>query len=120
MYFVNIQMLTTLSCQPGSSSEDEENSVEAVSFCPEATMSLVVTGTLHGRISFWDVVHQVERQSFEQPAGVVKMIWHPKIPHLLFTAGLDGIVRLLDSRSGTLVRQYTGHTQSLLDISVSL
>lgn len=121
--FLN-QLLTTLSCQSGQSSSeaDEEDSVEAVSFCPDATMSLVVTGTLQGRVSFWDLVHQAERLSYNQPkdAGIVKMLWHPKHSHLLFTAGLDGAIRLIDARSGTLVRQYTGHTDNILDMSISL
>lgn len=113
------QLLATLSCEGGSSNSEEENSVEAVTFCPDTTFSLAVTGTLHGRVSFWDIVHQVERQSFEQPAGVVKMVWHPKHSHLLFVAGLDGVTRLLDVRSGSLIRQYTGHTANILDASVS-
>lgn len=112
-------MLCTLSCQSVSQSE-EESSVEAVSFCPDTSMSLVVTGTLSGRISFWDIPSQIERQSYEQSAGVVKLVWHPKHPHLLFSAGLDGIIRLIDGRSGTLVREYTGHKANILDIAISL
>lgn len=83
-------------------------------------MSLLVTGTLSGKISFWDIPSQVERQSFSQSAGVVKLVWHPKHSHLLFSAGLDGIVRCIDARSGTLVREYTGHTANILDLAVSL
>lgn len=100
--------------------DEEESSVEAVSFCPDSTMSLVVTGTLSGKISFWDIPSQIERQSFQQPAGVVKLAWHPKHPHLLFSAGLDGVTRLIDARSGSLVRQYSGHKANILDISISL
>ena len=98
---------------------ESENSVEAVSFCPDSSMSVVVTGTLNGRISFWDVPSQIERHGYDQPAGVVKLVWHPHIPYLLFSAGLDGTVRLLDARSGKLVREYTGHMANVLDIAVS-
>jgi WD40 repeat protein len=108
-----------LSCVGVGGSEDQ-SSVEAVSFCPETSVNLVVTGTLSGKISCWDIPTQIERQSYDQSAGVVKLVWHPKHTHLLFSAGLDGVVRLIDSRSGTLVREYRGHTADLLDISVSL
>ena len=104
----------------GAGSSEEEISVEAVSFCPETSVSLVVTGTLSGKISFWDIPTQIERQSYDQSAGVVKLVWHPTHPYLLFSAGLDGVIRLIDSRSGTLVREYTGHTANILDISISL
>lgn len=114
-----LQLLCTLSCL-GVGSSEEESSVEAVSFCPETSVSLVVTGTLSGKISFWDIPTQIERQSYDQAAGVVKLVWHPKHSHLLFSAGLDGVVRLIDSRSGTLVREYTGHTANILDIAISL
>ncbi|KAK4003322.1 angio-associated migratory cell protein [Daphnia magna] len=112
------KLLCTLSCL-GVGSSEEESSVEAVSFCPETSVSLVVTGTLSGKISFWDIPTQIERQSYDQAAGVVKLVWHPKHSHLLFSAGLDGVVRLIDSRSGTLVREYTGHTANILDIAIS-
>ena len=111
--------MTTLSCESTASTE-EENSVEAVSFCPDATMSIVVTGTLLGKISFWDIPSQIERLVFDQSVGVVKMIWHPKMNHLLFSAGLDGAVRLIDARNASLIRQYTGHTNNILDIAISL
>ena len=112
-------MLTTLSCESASCTE-EENSVEAVSFCPDSALSIVVTGTLLGKISFWDIPSQVERLVFDQTVGVVKLIWHPKIQHLLFSAGLDGTVRLIDARNASLIRQYTGHTNNILDIAISL
>ncbi|EFX86282.1 hypothetical protein DAPPUDRAFT_187565 [Daphnia pulex] len=112
------KLLCTLSCVGVGGSEDQ-SSVEAVSFCPETSVNLVVTGTLSGKISCWDIPTQIERQSYDQSAGVVKLVWHPKHTHLLFSAGLDGVVRLIDSRSGTLVREYRGHTADLLDISVS-
>ena len=93
--------------------------METVSFCPDTTLSVVATGTLNGKISFWDIPSQIERQTYEQNAGVVKMLWHPQKPYLLFSAGLDGIIRLIDSRNGTLVHEYTGHTANILDIALS-
>lgn len=111
------KVLATLCCE--SSSSEDGNSVEAVSFCPDTTLSVVATGTLKGKISFWDIPSQIERQTYEQGAGVVKMLWHPQKPYLLFSAGLDGVVRLIDSRNGTLVHDYTGHTANILDIALS-
>jgi len=111
------KVLATLCCE--NSSSEEGNSVEAVSFCPDTTLSVVATGTLNGKISFWDIPSQIERQTYEQSAGVVKMLWHPQKPYLLFSAGLDGTIRLIDSRNGTLVRDYTGHKANILDIALS-
>ena len=110
-------MLATLSCEVASS--ETENAVEAVTFCPDTTRSLVVTGTLSGKISFWDIPSQIERSAYDQKEGVVKMVWHPKLPYLIFSAGLDGVTRLIDSRNGQLVRQFTGHTANILDLQVS-
>jgi len=111
------KVIATLCCE--NSSSEEGNSVETVSFCPDTTLSVVATGTLNGKISFWDIPSQIERQTYEQNAGVVKMLWHPQKPYLLFSAGLDGIIRLIDSRNGTLVHEYTGHTANILDIALS-
>jgi len=111
------KVLTTLSCE--NSNSEESNSVEAVSFCPDRTLSVVATGTLNGKISFWDIPSQIERQSYQQSCGVVKMVWHPLKAYLLFSAGLDGTIRLIDSRNGALVREFTGHTANVLDITVS-
>mmetsp|Transcript_43578 Transcript_43578/g.100788 ORF Transcript_43578/g.100788 Transcript_43578/m.100788 type:complete len:86 (+) Transcript_43578:155-412(+) len=43
------------------------------------------------------------------------MRWHPLLP-MLCTAGLDGVSRVWDARSGSLIRGFTGHTQGGLDV----
>lgn len=110
------QVLATLSCFNSSSAE---TSVEVVSFCPDSTLNLVVTGTLDGKISFWDIPSQIERQMYNQESGVVKIVWHPNTPHVLFSTGLDGVIRMIDSLNATLIRQFTGHMANILDISIS-
>jgi WD40 repeat protein len=55
------------------------------------------------------------RQKVAHPEGVSAMRWHPSLP-MLCTAGLDGVSRVWDARSGNLVRGFTGHTQGGLDV----
>ena len=50
--------------------------------------------------------------------GVVKIHWCHSAS-LLYTACLDGIVRLWDSRNGSSVRTWEGHTDHLLDLDVT-
>jgi len=113
-------VLATLSCiGTGEDSDETDNSVEAASFCPDTTLSLAVTATLGGQVTFWDIPSQVGRATLEMGAGIVKTLWHPKESHLLVAAGLDGVVRLLDARTAKTVGQWSGHQANILDLSIS-
>lgn len=50
--------------------------------------------------------------------GVVKLKWHPSSP-LLFTACLDGCVRLWDGRTGSCEREFKGHRDGILDMAIT-
>ena len=50
--------------------------------------------------------------------GVVKMHWCHSTP-LVYTACLDGIVRLWDARNGSTVRSWEGHSSHLLDLDIT-
>jgi len=50
--------------------------------------------------------------------GVVKICWCHSMP-LLYTACLDGVVRLWDARNGDTVRAWEGHSDHLLDLDIT-
>ncbi|XP_065884318.1 angio-associated migratory cell protein-like isoform X2 [Dysidea avara] len=50
--------------------------------------------------------------------GVVKIRWCNSSP-LLYTACLDGVVRLWDGRNGSVVTQWEGHNGQLLDMDMT-
>lgn len=61
---------------------------------------------------------QTLRHKIDQGSGVTKLLWKEN-SSLLFSAGLDGIVRCYDGRSGGYVRSFLGHTEDILDICLS-
>jgi WD40 repeat protein len=59
------------------------------------------------------------RHVLKQTSGITKLLWVKNSPHLC-TAGLDGIVRLYDARSGSLRNELFGHSDCILDVSLSM
>ena len=49
---------------------------------------------------------------------MVKIRWCNSSP-LLYTACLDGVVRLWDGRNGSVVTQWEGHNGQLLDVDLT-
>lgn len=60
----------------------------------------MLTGTLQGKVSLWDVGKQAVRVECENnnPSGVTRMIWAPG--HNLICSTLSGTVKVFDGRSG--------------------
>jgi WD40 repeat protein len=58
------------------------------------------------------------RHTRKEDCGITKLVWVKDSP-LFYTAGLDGSIRLYDARSGVLLNQMFGHSNSILDISLS-
>lgn len=104
--------------------EDDEESrtnrnwVEAVAFCKNPDLHLVASGTLQGEIFVWDTVKQTIRHTITQESGVSKLVWKGTSP-FLFSAGLDGIIRCYDARTGQGVKQFWGHSEDILDLWIS-
>ncbi|KAK7507275.1 hypothetical protein BaRGS_00001210 [Batillaria attramentaria] len=90
---------------------DKDNSVEAVGFCPSAPYA--ATATNSGAVEIWDLPTSVE--------GVCKVRWSSSSAPLLYTACLDGIMRLWDTRSGSSKAVWTGHAKhrGILDFDVA-
>lgn len=93
-----------------------EITVETVGFC--SNFPFCATGTLKGQLTIWDIPTQVQRQVCQHEAGIVKLVWD-RVSPLVYTAGLDGALRLWDARSGKLASQWTGHEGEILDAVLS-
>jgi len=98
--------------------ENSPSSVECCVFPKDKSSTLCVTGSLDGVVSVWDTPTQISRASCKVGEGVTKVVLHPHDP-LVYASTLDGAVRCLDLRSGTSVAEYTGHTASVLDFTIS-
>ncbi|ROT84898.1 angio-associated migratory cell protein isoform X1 [Penaeus vannamei] len=115
------KVVGTLNCNTTPTSSDEsievDHTVEAVGFCPTIP-NIAVTATLSGFVTIWDVSTQVSRHVIAQGAGSSHLMWHPSEP-IVFTAGLDGVVRSYDVRSGEQLAKYTGHHKGILAFDIS-
>lgn len=111
------KVLSTFKCGESVSQQDENDSVESVDFC--SSLPLFATGTVNGAIEIWDITNHTRRHLVEQTNGVSKLSWSPNSNHLLFAAGLDGILRIYDGRSGQLYDTKCGHSDQILDFCVS-
>lgn len=67
---------------------------------------------------FKNCFFQTLRHRVDQGSGVAKLVWKENTL-LLFSAGLDGIMRCFDGRSGECARTFLGHTQDILDLCIS-
>lgn len=104
------RILTTLMCGDGNNDE----AVESIAF--NQIHPIAATGTLQGSLQIWDIPSQVERLKYQQNAGISKLLWDDS---LVYTAGLDGLIRLYDGRSGDMVRSWQRHEAEILDMALS-
>jgi len=113
------KVIATFECGKSSEANQEENndSVESVSF--SSVQSLFATGTVDGSIEIWDISTQMRRHVCHQNSGISKLLWDKNNPYLLYTAGLDGVLRIYDGRSGQLLNVKNGHNDHILDFTVS-
>ena len=114
-----------LACGSSNSRESEgelpnTTAVEDILFS-NGDQNVIATGTLSGKVTIWDVSTHVSRHSVNVGDGVVKMLWRNK-PHStqLFIATLDGVIKILETRTGKVIGDCSGHTASILDICQSV
>jgi len=103
--------------------EHNKSTVEALLFSP-AEQNMLITGTLEGNISVWDISSQVMRHSVNVGDGVVKMTWRNGSSSAaatssdeLFVATLHGRVAVVNVKTGKVVGECSGHTEAILDFS---
>ncbi|XP_031771047.1 angio-associated migratory cell protein isoform X1 [Apis florea] len=104
----------------GNSEENKEinNWVETAVFCKDPTFQVAATGTVNGEIFIWDISKQMLRQKITQESGISKLVWKGNTS-VLFSAGLDGILRCFDGKSGQCLRTFVAHTADILDLYIS-
>jgi len=104
----------------GDSQEPESpHSVEALALPQEKSTNLLVTGTLSGTVTVWDLATQVARTTIKVGEGVTVMrLGSGCEGDTVYCATLEGAVRALDIRTGAPVMEYTGHRGSLLDLQL--
>ena len=54
----------------------------------------------------------------QQGVGLTKLVWDPRLP-VLYTAGLDGVVRVVDSRTSKAERYLGKHKSEVLDLAIT-
>jgi WD40 repeat protein len=110
----NGKLLSSFMCfQPSStkSTEQEEDdddqdeststSIESVAF---GAVHLLICGTLSGYIYIWDINTKLLRTTLNLQSGIVKCVLNEG--YLLYTACLDGHIRLLDIRNGEPLKEW--------------
>jgi ribosome assembly protein SQT1 len=114
----NGKVIATFQCGTNTSTEeDNTDSVESVGF--SGAQSLFASGTVNGSIEIWDISTQTRRHLCQQNSGISKLLWDQNNPYILYTAGLDGVLRIYDGRSGQLQTVKNGHSDHILDFSLS-
>ena len=95
--------------------ESYSEAVESVLFStPEGNQ--LVTGSLNGLLSVWDLSSQVSKLSTKIGSGLVKLAWKDS---MILAATLDGLIRILDPRSGKIIQDCSGHTLQILDFGLT-
>lgn len=104
------------------SNNDEEQQEESYSEAVESVLfstpegNQLVTGSLNGLLSVWDLSSQVSKLSTKIGSGLVKLAWKDS---MILAATLDGLIRILDPRSGKIIQDCSGHTLQILDFGLT-
>ena len=111
------RVVATFQCSNSSDTEEDNDSVESVGF--SSINTLFATGTVDGSVDIWDIPTAIKRHSCKQSEGISKLLWDRNNSHLLYTAGLDGVLSIYDTRSGQLMNALKGHSDHILDLCIS-
>ncbi|GLB40424.1 putative WD domain, G-beta repeat [Lyophyllum shimeji] len=103
----------------------EGESIEAVDFLDLAAVGggagVAATGATDGKVCIWDLSTMRLRSTLQHRDAVTKLLTPPSPNgHLVVSASADKTLRTWDARSGTLLREHTGHRAAVLDASLGL
>jgi WD40 repeat-containing protein SMU1 len=89
-------------------------SIMCMAFTPDS--ALLAVGCLDGSVALWKVAtgQCLKRIPEAHTGGVFSVAFSPDGTSIL-TAGYDNAARLFSSRTGTLIRQFAGHTACVQD-----
>lgn len=100
-----------------ASLDGHSDSIECIEY--SKIIPLVATCGMDGKLCVWEASNLKQRSVLIHDDGVVKAKWHPTEP-LLISVSVDKTVRVWDARTGQCVRVFRGHTQPILDMSLSI
>jgi len=105
--------------QSNSINEDEEesgnNSIESIIFSTPETNQLL-TADIDGNLMVWDLSSHVAKISTVLGTGLVKLAW---CQNNILVATFDGLIRLVDPRTGNTIGDCSGHLENVLDFALS-
>lgn len=101
-----------------SQSSDGGSYVEAVSFCKDPNYPAAASGSLDGSLMIWDISKQTLRFRHNFPSSINHLMWHPNLP-IIYTCHVDGVARIFDAKSGTVIKELKGHRRCCLNMDLS-
>ena len=98
-----------------ASLDGHTGSVESLAVSP-LTHNILVSGDLDGILNIWDLKNFKLRYTCQHPEGITQVRFL-KDSHLVATTSVDGILRIIDSRSGIITKDFKGHLDAILDLA---
>ncbi|KAF2070227.1 hypothetical protein CYY_008461 [Polysphondylium violaceum] len=80
--------------------------------------NLCMTGSTDGAIIIWDLTTFKQRSVLRHKHAISKLKSHPTDP-VLFSSSVDKTICVWDERNGQLIKQFRGHTDSVLDFDIT-
>lgn len=114
-----VKVISVFDVRNADVKDDEQLSVESVAFCWDPMLPLVAAGTMFGYLYIWDIAKQSVRHRLNLNEGITKLVWD-RNSAFLYSAHLGGTIRAHDPRSGVCQFELTGHSDDILDITLSL
>jgi len=96
--------------------EEECDSIESVAFSGK---NLLAIGSLNGIIEVWDVSGPIKRSELKLDFGVSKIMTDKSNANILYCGCLDFYFRVVDLRNCQVILVKSGHTDHILDFSIS-
>lgn len=95
-----------------------ETAILAISFSQDS--QLLAVGTLNGDVGIWKVTNgQCIRRLPKAHDGGCSSVSFSSDGNCLLTAGFDGSVRIFNTRTGSIQKQFVGHTEFVLRATFS-
>ncbi|KAH7097371.1 WD40 repeat-like protein [Auriculariales sp. MPI-PUGE-AT-0066] len=119
---VNLAKGDIVSALEGHTEGDSVESVEFIELTGAGVGSnVVVTGGTDGKACIWDLSTMRLRATLEHKDAITSLHPHPApLSHLISTASADRTLRTWDARTGTMIREHTGHNAPILSASIAL
>lgn len=114
-----VKVISVFDVRNADVKDNSEMTVESVAFCWDPTLPLLAAGTVFGYVYIWDIAKQTERHRLNLKEGVTKLVWD-RNNTFLYSAHLGGTIRAHDGRSGVCQFELTGHSDDILDLTLSL